>query len=538
MNSFAELTYKNKYAIHKDETWPQVAWRVATNTFSKVDAPRSLVESAAKEIEARKLMPAGRYLYACGRPIHQTNNCMTFKAADSREGWSELLHKASMSLMTGAGIGVVYSDVRGEGELIRGTGGLATGPLALMQILNEMGRGIMQGGSRRSAMWAGLRWDHADIEKFVKMKNWSEEIRELKAKDYNFPAIMDMTNISVCLNDEFFEAYHNKGHEKHVLASKVYWMTVERMLRTSEPGFSVDVGENAGEDQRNACGEFTSRENNNVCNLISPNMSRITSHQEMARLCRLASAFTVAGSVYSDLPCEEARATRDKCRQIGVGVMGLHEWLLQRGKPYGPDDELESYLKIYEESTDYAAKEWADTWKLSRPIKRRAIAPTGTISIVAGPTTSGIEPMLCVAYIRRFLVGQVWEEEYVIEPIAQKLIDEGMAPEDIEDAYSIDPEMRLKFQAWVQQYVDMGISSTINLPAWGSEKNNKQTVQRYGNLFLKYLPKLRGLTCYADGSRSGQPLVPVPYEEALKHKAIREVGDVCILTKGGASCGD
>lgn len=538
MNSFAELTYKNKYAIHPQETWPQVAWRTATHTFSKVDAPRSLIESAAKEIEARKLMPAGRYLYACGRPIHQVQNCIAYDVEDSREGWASLQQKTALSLMTGAGIGVMYSKLREEDAIIRGTGGVSSGPLALMHIINEQARYTRMGGSRRSAVHAGLKWKHPDIFKFIMMKNWSEEVRASKAKDYNFKAEMDMTNISVGLDDEFFEAYYGMGHGKHIFASKVYWMTVERMLRTSEPGFSIDIGKNAGEELRNACCEFTSRDDSNPCNLCSINMSRVKDKKEMDKLCRLAAAFTVAGSVYSDLPCEEIRATRDKNRQIGIGLMGMHEWLLQRGKPYGPDDELEEYLKIYEESTDHAAEEWADQWNLSRPIKRRAIAPTGTISIVAGPTTSGIEPMLCVAYIRRFLVGNVWQEEYVIEPIAQKLIDQGMAPEDIEDAYSIEPEMRLKFQAWVQQYVDHGISSTINLPAWGSEKNNKQTVQRYGNLFLKYLPQLRGLTCYADGSRSGQPLVPVPYEEALKHKAIREVGDVCILTKGGASCGD
>jgi ribonucleoside-diphosphate reductase alpha chain len=142
-----------------------------------------------------------------------------------------------------------------------------------------------------------------------------------------------------------------------------------------------------------------------------------------------------------------------------------------------------------------------------------------------------------VAYIRKFLKKKVWQEEYVIEPIAQRLIDGGMDPKDIEDAYSISVSRRLAFQAWVQKYVDHGISSTINLPRWGSAKNNKQTIQKYGSLFLKHLPKLRGLTCYADGSRDGQPLTPITYEEALEHQATHKPSDVCKVTKG-ESCGD
>lgn len=535
-SKFAGLTYKARYA-HGEETWTQVAWRTATATFSKVSAHTSLVEAAAKAIEARKFMPGGRYLFACGRPIHQTNNCCLFRAEDSREGWASLYKKVSLSLMTGAGIGVVYSDVRGKGQPIKSIGGLAAGPLSPMQILNEIGRGTIQGGSLRSALWAGLSWAHPNIMDFIKMKNWSEEIRALKAKDFNFKADMDMTNISVILNQRFFDAYHDRNHPDHIHAGVVYWATIKQMLKTSEPGFSVDVGENEGEDLRNACCEITSRDDSDVCNLASINMSRVKDTREMERLCRIAAAFCVAGSVYSDLPCEEVRTVREKNRRIGIGLMGLHEWLLQRGKSYGPDDELEEYLEIYKDTTDDAAEEWAKEWKLSVPVKKRAIAPTGTIAIVAGPTTTGIEPMLCASYLRRYLKGKTRYEQYVIEPIAQRLIDQGAKPEELEDAYSISVERRLEFQSWVQAYVDHGISSTINLPSWGSDKNNKQTVQEYGELFLKYLPRLRGVTCYADGSRHGQPIVPVPYKKAKEMLAIEETLDICTLSGKGV-CGE
>ena len=218
--------------------------------------------------------------------------------------------------------------------------------------------------------------------------------------------------------------------------------------------------------------------------------------------------------------------------------MGLHEWLLKKGRRYAPDAELEQYLQVYATSTEVAAK-WAAEWNVSRPVKTRAIAPTGTIGIVA-ETTTGVEPIFCVAYKRRYLKGDVVHYQYVVDPTAQRLIEQGVDPEAIEDAYSLaeDVERRVAFQAWVQQYVDHSISSTINLPEWGSELNNDSRVQDFGKMLIGYLPKLRGVTCYPDGARGGQPLSPVKYSTAQKHlgEVFLEQADVCDITKGG-SCG-
>jgi hypothetical protein len=794
-----------------------------------------------------------------------TSNCLLLRAEDSREGWADLLHKASMALMTGAGIGVVYSDVRPEGAAIHRTGGTATGPLALMQMVNEVGRGVMQGGSRRSAIWAGLHWDHPDCMKFVTLKNWSPEVRALKERDYNFPATLDGTNISVILDDAFFQAYHDDQHAQHALAHGIYWATVRQMLKTAEPGFSIDAGPNAGEHLRNApvtgdthvltdtgyrevgsligqpvtvwtgkqwapnvvfketypaapvvkvgftggrslrcdpahpflveryhgrgkrrtlvgiervpasqlapgdvlhvslpartasprdveaytlgytygdgsfgrgnaeitfctqgskacaaamagsarvssvnerdargftrmylrtdhaywggrdkgafpvelyaataaeqlsfvaglfdadgnweptqhrlrlssnypaflrgvarvleqngilasvhangtstcgqkqtyalsvmgdylqrfatlvptvrvkpdttgwepdrvstlkvltvepdgvepvfcadvrvpehafmaegviisnCTEVTSHDDSDICNLGSINMARIESLEDMAEAVEVATAFLLAGTVYSHLPYDQVDQVRSRNRRLGLGLMGLHEWLLKRGKRYGPDAELAEYLDVYAGSTR-VARRYADQWGLSHPIKTRAIAPTGTIGIVA-ETTTGVEPIFCVAYKRRYLKGTTVHYQYVIDPAAKRLIDQGLDPEAIEDAYSLaeDVERRVAFQAWVQQYVDHAISSTINLPHWGSPSNNEGTVQAFGTMLLRYLPGLRGVTCYPDGARGGQPLTPVKYATAIKHvgEVFIEQADVCDLTKGG-SCG-
>src|SRR6185312_13845092 len=148
MSAFAQTVMNQKYAHElkngNKETWEQIAERVSRNVFKAVNASKAIVEQTTEYIKQRKFIPGGRYLYASGRPFHQTQNCLLLKAEDSREGWSELMQKITMALMTGAGVGVDYSAVRPEGKPIRKTGGFATGPLALMQMVNEAGRGIMQ----------------------------------------------------------------------------------------------------------------------------------------------------------------------------------------------------------------------------------------------------------------------------------------------------------------------------------------------------------------------------------------------------------
>lgn len=541
VSTFALTVMNDKYAHDVDdrkETWEEIAHRVATTTMASVKAPKSLVARIEKAIAQKKFMPGGRYLAACGRPYHQTQNCLLMRADDSREGWADLMYKASMALMTGAGIGIVYSDVRAYGKPIRKTGGTATGPIALMQMVNEAGRGIRQGGSRRSAIWAGLHWNHPDIMKFIQIKNWSPEVRALKLKDPNFPATMDGTNISVILDDLFFKAYEDKDHRLHDTAYGVYWAVIKQMLKTAEPGFSVDCGKNRGENLRNACTEITSFDDSDICNLGSVNMAKIESKEEMEEIVDLGSAFLLAGTVYSDVPYAKVDLIRTKNRRLGLGLMGLHEWLLKRGKKYGPDAELEEYLKIYATSTDVAAK-YAEKWELSPPIKTRAIAPNGTIGIVAETSTSG-EPIYCVSYKRRYLKGDDYHYQYVIDPTAKRLIDSGVEPDAIEDAYVLaeNVERRVAFQAWLQKYVDHAISSTINLPEWGSELNNENRVRSFGNMLMKYLPDLRGITCYPDGARGGQPLTRVKYETAIKHvgEIFIEQADVCDISKGG-TCG-
>ena len=202
--------------------------------------------------------------------------------------------------------------------------------------------------------------------------------------------------------------------------------------------------------------------------------------------------------------------------------MGIHEWLLQRGYRYEVVPELHDWLSYYELYSELSANSLCDHLSISRPIAYRAIAPTGTIGIIAG-TTTGIEPIYSVAYKRRFLKGSVWKTKYCIDSTAKAIIDKlGIDPEKIETARALayDVERRIKFQADVQDYVDMAISSTCNMPEWGSDINNEDTVSDFARILATYAPRLRGFTCYPDGARGGQPIVEIPYKEAVEKEGL------------------
>lgn len=678
MSHFAETILRNKNYTHdlgggRYETWPQAAERVVRSVMEPY-LP-DLVERTLKLVTERKFVPGGRYLYAAGRKFPQCNNCFLFSCKeDSRQEWGRIAHDVLNALMTGGGVGVVYSKLRAENVIINGLGGKSTGPCALMNIINEQGRYVRQGGSRRSAIWAGLHWNHADIFKFIGLKDWSETIRRCREEDYNFPAPMDGTNVSVILDDDFFAAYHDETNRMHDHAHNVFWTAIRHMLRTGEPGFSIDIGENAGEHLRNApvsaytkvlvgrsksdteglyvqvgdivgrevllwtrtdwvpatftktrsndptvvvhmsngkyitcsldhefildtgeriqarnlqegdslmvsppygeakqtrvthvvngatqdvfccdvkvvdhsfmaegviisnCTEVTTADDSDMCNLGSANMGRLRSIDEFQEVVECGTAFLLCGTIYSKLPLESMHKVREKNRRIGLGLMGVHEWLLRRGMPYAPSDQLGEWMRVYRMSGAIAHR-YADKLGISRPIATRSIAPTGTISIIA-ETTSGIEPIYAVALKRRYLEGVTWKAQYIIDPAAKRLIDAGVDPNSIEDAYALaeDVERRVSFQAWLQSHVDHGISSTINLPPWGSSLNNESTVTQFGRRLMEYLPKLRGITAYPDGCRGGQPLNRVPYTEAVKHVGTSFIEEANEEYSNGASC--
>lgn len=551
---FGETIFRSKYAQGTNDHWDALSDRVVEDVCGSRGGTLPVLMSdgdrkeLAEHIKHMRFLPGGRYLYYAGRPYKAYNNCYLLRAEeDTREEWSAVTWRAMSCLMTGGGIGIDYSRLRPSGKPLSRTGGLASGPIPLMHAINEIGRNVMQGGSRRSAIYASLNWAHEDVPIFLTSKNWSDEIRRNKENDFNAHAPLDMTNISVNYDDAALR-YPTSSSGVNVLSphgwldkNPVFLENCLQAMKTGEPGFSFNFGKKQNETLRNACTEVTSEDDSDVCNLGSINMGNIETLEQFKSVVRLASQFLVCGTLRADLPYEKVYRVREKNRRLGLGLMGIHEWLLQRGQQYEVTKELHEWLQVYAEESELSANAHCDRFFISRPVAYRAIAPTGTIGILAG-TTTGIEPLFAVAYKRRFLTeGTKWKYSYVIDGTADRLIKEyGIKPETIDTAYKLsgDYERRLRFQADVQDYVDMSISSTINLPSWGSKGNSLSDVETFAATLAKYAPRLRGFTCYPDGSRGGQPITECDYETARQHKgAVYEESDICEITGKGGSCG-
>jgi ribonucleoside-diphosphate reductase alpha chain len=221
----SEHIMKERYVVQED--WSAIASRVAWNVGKEFLSSHEIVEIEGL-MQCMDFIPGGRYLRNAGTRNHQINNCLLLRVQDSREGWSDLLRRVIMAITTGAGIGINYSAIRPKGSPIAGNSGTAQGPIPLIKSVDSVAGNIAFAGTRYGALLASLRWDHADVLDFIRCKTCDGEISS--------------TNISVVLDPEFFEAYHDKEHEKHDWAYRVYWTAIHHMLAESEPGFLISDG--------------------------------------------------------------------------------------------------------------------------------------------------------------------------------------------------------------------------------------------------------------------------------------------------------
>ena len=537
-------TYMRKYSHTGCEQWEDLCRVLVNEVVEDVLSPEDKSQ-LIKYMSDMKFIPGGRYLYYAGRANRFYNNCYLLRAEeDTREDWATLSWKAESCLLTGGGIGVDYSIYRDSKQTIKRTGGKASGPIPKMFMVNEIGRNVIQGGSRRSAIYASLNWKHGDVDWFLKAKDWhsinvagtDKTVADLKEADFNYNAPLDMTNISVNYDTEWLQNYYRTGE-----VGEVFLTNVEQALKTGEPGFSFNFFDKENETLRNACTEVTSSDDSDVCNLGSLNLSRIRDIDELAAVTELSTVFLLCGTLKADLPYDKVKNIREKNRRLGLGLMGVHEWLIKRGYKYEVVPELHKWLSVYKGVSDATSRIASCRLGISTPVANRAIAPTGTIGMVAG-TSTGIEPLYAVAYKRRYLTGgNRWKYQYGIDAIANILVKQGIDPESIETASDLaeDYERRIKFQADVQDYVDMSISSTINLP---SVDNQSFTATSFADCLAKYASRLRGFTCYPDGARGGQPLSRVDYKDVVDKLGEEfdehvEENDICLIGGKGGHCG-
>jgi ribonucleoside-diphosphate reductase alpha chain len=505
-----------------------------------------------QELVDNRFMPGGRIWYGSGRPKAQLLNCFVVPTTDSREGWGKTISDVIVVSGTGGGVGVNCSPVRPRGSDIKGTGGKATGAVSLMQMIDAVGDVLVGGGGRRLALMLALDINHPDIKEFLNVKLNLDQLNN--------------ANISVILNfdsDEFVQAVRedkdidlvfNGRPTGGTISARELWETiVSNAWKSGEPGvlngFEANKQSNIWYHKplvsTNPCGEIWLEEYGCCC-LGALVLPRFISDgrfdwDALDTSIRLGVRFLDDVLTVNHYPLPEIKENCEQVRRIGLGVMGLHTMLLGLGYKYSSEegkafvDELFSFIKqvSYDASIQLAGEKgpfpafderfldsgFTKTLKRGMRAKIReygirncailTIAPTGTTSGVAG-VSSGIEPLFAPVYYRHFGKTEVDGNE---RNITKELVitQEFQLYGDLaEGAYDIHPRDHFEMQRLIQKHVDNSISKTINLP-------KDFPVEELGELWLEYLPDLKGTTFYREGSRGQEPLEYIPLTEAAKY---------------------
>ncbi len=539
------------------ETPAQLFRRVA-KAIAKVDEDyggRTDSEEQFYEILSRlEFLPNSPTLMNAGTDLGQLSACFVLPVQDSIEGIFNAVKYMALIHQSGGGTGFDFSRLRPRGDVVRSTGGVASGPVSFMSVFDRTTDVIRQGGRRRGANMAVLRVDHPDVFDFIEAKSVGRALG-------NF-------NLSVAVGDAFMKAVAEDGtydlvHPRTgkpvrtVHARGVFDLIVGAAWKTGDPGLlfideinrrqpTPDVGLI---EATNPCGEqpLLAYE---ACNLGSINVARMivrtgknacptVDWEKLDRTARLATRFLDNVVDASRFPLNEITEATRANRKIGLGVMGWAELLFELGIPYDSEEALSlarrlmSFIteKSRSESVEIARRRGSfpnfprSIYQGRLPHLRNAtcttVAPTGTIGLVAG-ASSGIEPLFALSYFRTVAEGAVLiEEDPVFQRVARErgfyspaLMDEiartgsiramSRLSEDVRrvfvTAMDIAPEWHVRMQAAFQEFTDSAVSKTINLP----EGATPDDVRRAH--LLAHELKCKGITVYRYGSVRGQPL--------------------------------
>lgn len=492
-------------------------------------------------------LPAGRILRNCGRPRGSLFNCYHLPMDDSREGIGQYYKDSLILWGEGGGVGVNLSYLRPKGAPIRGVGGHSSGPVSFLTASDAIAETIESGGSRRAAGLALMHVGHPDTPLLI----------DAKLKD----KILSHYNISIAVTDEFLMAVEkkedwtfrfNQQEYDSVKAQTLWNKIIKNMVECAEPGLlnwdTLRRNNSYYYDQvmgTNPCGEAI-LEPYGVCDLgsiILPNhiMNVNTNWVKLEETITHAVRFLDNIIEINKYVLDKIRIKATQSRRIGLGVLGMAEYLFAKKLRYGSPDairEVERVMKfirdtVYKtlvalaiekgsfpkfEASEYGKADFVRSLpaSLRMDIKRHgtrcvtgiAIAPTGTISQLP-EYTGGIEPLTFKAYERNDRVG---DRVYVHPLYKEFLHTEGNAPDWFVDTNDLKPEDHLDTQVAVQKYVDGAVSKTINLP-----KNFTQSA--LSGLLLEYIRDLKGVTVYVDGSREGQIYNQISKADVVKHLA-------------------
>lgn len=559
---FAFQIFKDRYAIHVEETFAQACERVA-RTIADAEMGTKRDEYFIRFLDilqTNRFSPGGRIWRGAGRPRGQLLNCFCIPAEDSREGWGDVLRNVTIISGTGGGVGINFSKIRPRGTPIRGTGGEATGSVSLMRAVNAVCDELREGGGRRSALLYCLNWKHPDLLEFLSAKLDNKELAN--------------ANISVLVDSEFFKLLDNKeeivfkwqGEERGRISAQDVWDKVIRNAwQNGDPGFlnmglideqnTISYARGGEFSSTNPCGEIALEEYGCCClgaiNLYTHIVDGEMDWDLLEETVAIGVRFLDNVLEQNNYPLPIIQETSQKNRRIGLGVMGLHDMLLELDLKYSSQaardvvDKVMDFIKkqAYHASITLAvekgsfhsfdANQHTRTGFVKKHLTRRhhrlikehgirncailCIAPTGTISIVAG-CSSGIEPLFQPIYERRFNQHKDMHKsekrdravEIVIHPLLKKFLDAHRSTKHFQGAHEIPPEAHLAMQVVCQKHIDNSISKTINLP-------KDYDVEQLSRDMRKYIGDLKGITVYRDGSKGKSPLVPLSISEAKQH---------------------
>lgn len=552
--------FKKRYAFTPEETWEEACSRLSRQ-MSIAEAPekQKTYEQKFYEILSKNLfVPGGRIWYNSGRPNPQLLNCFVLDPnKDSREGWGNSAKNMIVTSMTGGGCGDDFSDVRPKGALINQQKGEAAGPVELMKLEDGCAKPVKAGGQRRVALMFSLDSDHPDIEEFLdaKLENGqlthaNVSVRSKKTKEF----------IKAIEKDLEWELSWKGKYKKAIKARDLWNKIVTNAYNSAEPGFlNWELVLNESniyyiEDlvTTNPCGEIALSAFDCCClgHIVLP---RFVEHNEikyslLGDTIRNAVRFLDNVLTVNSYPIPEMKEKSHKLRRIGLGTTGLADTLALLGYKYGSEegnkfiDKLYRFIsKVAYESSIILAIE-KGPFPLCKPnlhiesgfikrmpskikslildhgIRNCAIltqAPTGTVSILSGNCSSGIEPMFAPAYERRYWDGDNRKTELVFHPLFAEFLKENKSVEHFVGARDLSVRDHMEVQKIIQKHVDNAVSKTINIP-------ENYPIEDMSNLWLEYLPNLKGTTFYRENTRGYVDDKGVVHEPPLKALSLDE----------------
>lgn len=504
----------------------------------------------------REFLPNTPTLMNAGTKVGQLSACFVIPVEDSLRGIFEAAKWTAIIHQSGGGTGFSFSKLRPTGDVVKSVDGQASGPITFMTIFDKTTEVVKQGGKRRGANMGILQVDHPDIIKFINCKSSS--------------GFLSNFNISVAVTDKFLNAVKKKKKYdlinprtnksvKKLDAQFVFNQIVANAWLTGDPGliFIDEINRHnptpsLGKiEATNPCGEQPLLPWES-CNLGSINLSKVIGDridwQKLKKLVHLGVRFLDNVIDVNKYPTPQIEKITLSNRKIGLGIMGFAEALIKLGIPYNSKKGLDAAKKImvFIEKEGHLASQFLgkergnfpnfkkSVWSKKRSYKymRNAtvttIAPTGTISIIAG-CTSGIEPLFGISFVRNIMDGtRLIETNDLFETVAKNrkffskklLVNAAQSgsiqknvqvPEDIKKifvtALDISPEWHVRMQSAFQEYTDNAVSKTVNLSPTASYNDVKKA------FFLAQKLKCKGVTIYRYGSKPNQVLTIESFEK-------------------------